>query len=204
MRLKYVTTPLDPHLLATPFAVQTSWVVLTGAACTGKTTLVKALAAQGYPVVAESARGYFEIELAKGRELADIRSDDNALQRGILALQLSYERDVPTEQVAFLDRAVPDSLTFCRLFGLDPNEVLPQCFHHRYAAVFILDRLPLHRQHTLGPEDDAASDFLDEWLERDYTALGYLVTRVPVLPPAERLSTIHQNLGDPGFKGERT
>jgi predicted ATPase len=188
------TSSLDPNLLSTPFCTQTRWYVLTGAACVGKTTLLEALAERGYLVVPETARVYFETELAKGRTLPEIRREDAALQRGILAMQLSYERNAPVDQVAFLDRAVPDSLTFFRVFGLDPNTVLPHCFHHRYAGVFILDRLPLHRDQTLGPEDNAASDFLDTWLEGDYASLGYQVMRVPVLPPDKRLAYVLQNL----------
>ena len=191
---KYRTTPLATALSATPYGVHTRWYVLTGAACVGKTTLLEALAGQGYRVIPESARAYFDAEQAKGRTLAEIRADDAALQRAILALQLSYERDLPVNQVAFLDRAVPDSLTFFRIFGLDPNEVLPHCFHHHYAGVFILDRLPLRRDQTLGPEDDAASVFLDAWLERDYASLGYPVVRVPVLSPQERLDFIRDRL----------
>jgi predicted ATPase len=193
------TSPLDLHLLSTPYQTHTRWVVLTGAACVGKTTLLEALSRQP-----ESARAYFEAEQAKGRTLPEIRADRTALQRGILDLQLQYERGVPAEQVVILDRAVPDSLTFFRVFGWDISEVLPYCFYHRYAGVFILDRLPLRRDQTLGPEDDVTSDFLDDWLERDYASLGYPVVRVPVLPPEERLSFILERLDDSGFKGEHT
>ena len=184
----YTTVPLDPALLATPFGIQTGWYVLTGAACTGKTTLLELLAERGYPVLPESARQYFEAEQAKGRSLVEIRRDGGALQRGITALQVACERDFPAEKLAFLDRGVPDTLTFFRVFGLDPNAILPQCFSCRYAGVFILDRLPLRRDQTLGPEDDAASDFLNEWLARDYASLGYNVLRVPALSPPERLA----------------
>ena len=55
---------------------------------------------------------------------------------------------------------------------MNPDELLLECFRHCYASVFILDRLPFHRNRTLGPEDDATSDFLDEWLACDYSALG--------------------------------
>jgi predicted ATPase len=190
----FSTAQLDPSLLSTPFSIQTNWYVLTGAACTGKTTLIEALAEKGYPVIPEGARQCFERELAKGRALSEIRSDMAGLQRRIAALQISLEQAPPADPVTFLDRALPDSLTFYRIFGLDPNEILPQCFTHRYAGVFILDRLPFHRDQMLGPEDDAASDFLDEWLGRDYASLGYNVVRVPVLPPEERLDFILERL----------
>jgi predicted ATPase len=192
------TTELDPDLLSTPFEIQTNWHVLTGAACTGKTTLIDMLADQGFRVIPESARLYFEKEMTKGRTLEEVCRDGPALQRGIAALQLRFEYGVQANQLTFLDRAIPDSLAFYRIHGMDPNEILPECFHHRYAGVFILERLPFHRDQTLGPEDNAASDFLNEWLARDYSALGYVVVRVPVLSPKERLAFILERLSGKG------
>jgi predicted ATPase len=189
--------PLDPALLRSGFQAQTAWHVLTGAACTGKTTLIEQLAALGYAVVPESARYYFDHALAAGRTLADIHADDRRLQREIATLQIAFEQRAATDRITFLDRALPDSLAFYRLVGLDPNEILPECFRHRYASVFVLDRLPTHRTRTLGPEDDASSTFLDQWLERDYRALGYEVVRVPPLPPRERVELILDRLGRP-------
>jgi len=192
------TVPLDPRRIKIPFEIITNWHVITGAACCGKTTLIDMLSAKGFQVIPESARDYFMRELAKGRTLEEIRQDGFALQRGIAALQLSYENAFDATAITFLDRAIPDSLAFYRVHGMDPHEILPECFHRRYATIFILDRLPLHRHQTLGPEDDANSVFLDLWLARDYHALGYAVVRVPVLPPAERLDFILAGMAGPG------
>jgi len=63
----------------------------------------------------------------------------------------------------------------------------------------MLDRLPVPRSKTLGPEDDASASFLDEWLARDYSALGYHVVRVPVLPPQERLEFVLERLSEQGL-----
>ena len=49
---------------------------------------------------------------------------------------------------------------------------------------------------ALGPEDDAAAGFLDEWLARDYSALGYRVVRVPGLSPKERLTFVLERLSE--------
>ena len=190
------TTALDPELLATPFEVQTNWHVLTGAACSGKTTLIDLLTRAGFQTVPETARLYFEREMAKGRSIEEIRAEGAGLQRGIAEMQLKWERRFQATKVAFLDRGIPDSLTFYRVFGLNPNEILPECFHHRYASVFILDQLPFERNKTLGPEDKVTSKFLDTWLARDYRALGYRVVRVPVLPPQERLAFLLERLSD--------
>lgn len=203
-RYKFVATSLDPDLLLTSFRVQTNWHVLTGAACCGKTTLADGLAERGFRIIPESARQYFETEMRKGRTLDEIRRDGAGLQRGIAALQLRFERDCQAAAMVFLDRAIPDSLTFYRVYGMDPNEILPACFYHRYAAIFLLDRLPFHRQGTLGPEDDVTSAFLNAWLARDYSALGYDVVRVPVLPPEERLAFILSRLQGTGWANALT
>ena len=49
----FKTTKLDPDLLPTPFEVQTNWHVITGAPCSGKTTLIDQLADKGFHTVPE-------------------------------------------------------------------------------------------------------------------------------------------------------
>jgi predicted ATPase len=195
---KLLTTELDRQLLSTPFRVETNWHVFTGAACTGKTTMIEMFAEKGYRTIPESARVCFEDEIAQGRTVEKIRKHGADFQRKIAAIQLQWEGEHETSATTFLDRAIPDSLTFYRVFGLDPNEVLPECFHRRYGTVFIFDQLPFQRDKQLGPEDRATSEFLDTWLARDYSALGYRVVRVPVLTPEERCAFILERISGEG------
>jgi predicted ATPase len=141
----FLTVELDPDLLSTPFAIQTNWHVITGAACSGKTTLIDLLADQGFQTVPETARLHIEREMARGRTLDEIHANGADLERVLIDMQLRMERGLRTMDVAFLDRGLPDSLTFCRLSGLNPNEILAECFHHRYASVFVLDPLPFQQ-----------------------------------------------------------
>ena len=82
--------------------------MLTGAAWTGKTTLVELLAEKGYQIIPESARIYFEQEMAKGRNLADIRKNGAILQREIAAMQWKFESECLANRITFLDRALPE------------------------------------------------------------------------------------------------
>ncbi len=189
---------LDPDLLATPFRVQTNWHVITGGACCGKTTLIDLLAEQGFQTVPETARQLVEKEKARGRTVEEIFENGAAFERVLIDEQLGVEHGLRATDVAFLDRALPDSLTFCRIFGLDLNEILAECFHHRYASVFILDLLPFQLDGAR-IEDDTYTRVLDEWLERDYSALGYRVVRVPVLSPQERLEFVLERLSEQGL-----
>jgi hypothetical protein len=72
-----------------------------------------------------------------------------------------------------------------------------ECFHHRYASVFILDLLPLELDGAR-VQDEAYTTLLDEALVYYYGALGYDVVRVPVLPPEERLEFVLERLSEQG------
>lgn len=104
-------------------------------------------------------------------------------------LRLEVEGNLQPDEVLFLDRAMPEVITFYRATGLDPNDILPECTLYSYTSVFILDRLPLLKD-GVRTEDDAASDFIDEWLYRDYRALGYNVLRVSVMSVRERFDFV--------------
>jgi predicted ATPase len=190
-------TELDPDLLATPFGVQTNWHVITGAICCGKTTLIDLLADKGFQTLPETSRQYIEREVAKGRTLDEIFGSE-ADERANTEMQRRAEHRLGATDVTFLDRALPDYLWFWRLFGMDPNELLAECFHHRYASVFILDQLPLELDGAR-IEDEAYTALLDEALVRDYSALGYRVMRVPVLSPQERVEFVLERLSEQGL-----
>ena len=190
-------TELDPDLLSTPYRVQTNWHVITGAVCSGKTTLIDQLADKGFQTVAESGRQYIEREMTRGRTIAEIRGNE-ADTHLIKDIQLRIEHGLRAIDVVFLDRAFPDCLAFYRVDGLNPNKILAECFQHRYASVFILDRFPVH-QDGLRIEDNATAVLLDEWLVRDYSALGYSVVRVPELSIKDRLAFIFERLSEQGL-----
>lgn len=192
-------TQLDPRLLSTPFAVKTNWCVITGASCSGKTTLIDLLAERGFRTVPEAGREFFEREFAKGRTIDEIRADQSGFTRQVYAIMLKNESGLQTADVAFFDRALPDGFAFYRLAGLNPNEILPDCFRHRYAFVFLLHRLPYQKDGVRVADDETAA-YLESWMLRDYSALGYKVVRVPVLPPEDRLNFVLEILSEQGVE----
>lgn len=176
---------LDRDLLATPFSKETNWHVVTGAPSCGKTTLIELLANEGLDTVPEAARQFIEDEISAGRTIDEIHANGVELQRRLLEVKLGAESALRSADVLFLDDAVPGSISWYRLFGINPNDALAHCFHHRYASVFVLDPLPVESDGLR--LDDHITGVLDDWIERDYAALGYTVVRVPVLAPEDRL-----------------
>lgn len=186
---EYLEVVLEPSSLSFTHGVQTNWHVITGAPCSGKTTLIDQFDKLGYFTVEEIGRQYITRELAKGRTLEELRSNESIFQRTLLDLRIRQEQELDPTRMTFLDRGLPDSLTFFRANGLNPNEILRDCQIFRYTSVFLLDRLPL-QMNGVRAEDDSKLQFIDEWLLRDYEALGYEVKRVPVLPIAKRVSYV--------------
>ena len=189
---------LDPDILSTPFRVQTNWHVITGASSSGKTTLIELLTIKGFQTFPEVGRQYFERELVKVLKIDEIREDRTAMTRQIYGLWLKFNDGLRATDITFLDRGLPDALSFYRFAKMNPNEILLDCFQHRYASVFILNRLP-YQQDGIRGGDDTTAAYFDSWMERDYSALGYKVVRVPVLPPEERLAFVLERLSDDGW-----
>src|SRR5512137_338774 len=121
------TVELDADFLKIPFRIQTNWRVITGAPSCGKTTLINLLAAKGFQTAPEGARLYLEREIARGQTIEEIRSNEDS-QRSMKDMQLEIERGLQVNDCIFLDRAIPDYLAWYRVFGLNPNEFLRECF----------------------------------------------------------------------------
>jgi len=179
--------------------ISTRWCVITGAPCSGKTTVLEALEQMGFKWIPEAARLYIDAELAKGRSIEEIRRDEATFQRGLVATKARIESELAPNETVFLDRAMPDSLTYYRVARLDPAEVFEISKRFRYHRVFIFDRLPFE-QDGARTETAESSVFLDKQLEIDYHELGYDVARIPVATVQERVQLILDSIENQSAK----
>jgi predicted ATPase len=172
---------------------QTDWCVITGAPCSGKTSVVRELQRRGHRIVDEVARSFIDAELAKGRSLKEIKADVLSFERDILKRKLDIETTLPADELVFLDRAVPDSIAYFLLEGLDPVEPLMKGRIFRYRRIFLFDRLLIEHDRVRS-ENDAMAARIDSLLENAYRSLEYDVLRIPVLPVAQRTDYILRHL----------
>jgi predicted ATPase len=173
--------------------VATNWFVVTGAPCSGKTTVIHELERRGYSVVHEAARAYIEANLAAGLSLARIRGDVLAFERRLLEEKAAIERKLGARDTLFLDRAVPDSIAYFRLSGFDPSEPIALSGERRYKKIFLLDRLPA-RKDAVRKEDDGTASSIETLLIHCYRDLGYPLIRIPVSSVAGRADLILEHL----------
>lgn len=187
---------------ATSFKIKTKWCVITGAPSSGKTSVIEALARRGYATEPEVARELIEECLKRGEKLEDLHKRNEWLQNEILSLKLERERRQDPQLLVFLDRGIPDSLTYFRIAGLSLSAVVEAAREFRYASVFIFDRLPLVRDGVRSESDEIARQ-IDFALERDYIDLGYHPVRVPVMPIEARADFILSTLAEYNAVGKK-
>jgi predicted ATPase len=168
---------------------RTAWCVVTGAPCSGKTAVIRELAGRGFRVEPEAARAYIDRRLARGETLAAIKADNLAFERHILMAKVAVEKRLPADTLIFMDRAVPDSIAYYRIEGLDPAEAIHHGRRAGYRSIFLLERLAF-RTDRVRSESDATAERIESLLVEAYEALGYPIVRVPLMGISKRADFI--------------
>jgi predicted ATPase len=172
---------------------ETNWYVITGAPSSGKTTLLKELEELGYRVIHEVARAFIEMEMEQGQTLEKIRADKETFENRVLHAKIAIEERLPKDEMIIFDRAIPDSIPYFKLAGLDTKGVIEKSPRHRYKKVFVLDRLPYAKDQAR-IEDQQTAARLDRELEAGYRTLGYEIKRIAVMSVQDRLKLILQEI----------
>ena len=172
---------------------ETNWYVITGAPSSGKTTLLKELGELGYRVIHEVARAFIEMEMEQGQTLEKIRADKETFENRVLHAKIAIEERLPKDEMIIFDRAIPDSIPYFKLAGLDTKGVIEKSPRHRYKKVFVLDRLPYAKDQAR-IEDQQTAARLDRELEAGYRTLGYEIKRIGVMSVQDRLKLILQEI----------
>ena len=174
--------------------IQTNWYVITGAPCSGKTTVVNILNAKGYKTTIEHARHYLDTQRSFGKSIEETRSHQKKFQSGILDMQIEQEEVLSPDDVVFLDRAIPDALAYYRFLNLVEDEKLLTAMRTvSYKKIFILDYLPLVQDYARR-EDAEAQKKIHALISEVYESFPFQVIHVPVFKPEERVELILKNL----------
>ena len=169
----------------------TNWYVITGAPCSGKTAVISGLEQKGYQVVHEAARAFIDERLQKGQSINRIKADILSFESRILQIKIDIEQSLPERAVIFLDRAVPDSIAYYMLEGLNPDDPIHKSRLTRYKKIFLFERLRFEKD-DVRSEDEKIAERLDRLLQKSYEMLDYDIIRVPVMSVKRRIDFIIQ------------
>jgi predicted ATPase len=165
------------------------WYVITGAPCSGKTTVIDRLSKLGYRTIPEAARILVDEEIKGGKTNEEVKSDMLKFQRRVLEMKVKTERELPTDSIIFFDRGIPDSIAYYKYYNFNSDEVLKLCKEKKYRKVFVLERLPFKKDYARVENDETAAN-LQRLLMKAYSGLGYEVVEVPIMTVEERVSFI--------------
>lgn len=172
-------------------------VVVTGGPYCGKTTLVRELAARGFPTVDEAAidvirslNGTMGVE----GQRAWRRAHPLEFQQMVFELQVEREEALePGPGPVFLDRGIADGIAYCTHAGIDP----PAGFSDRavasgYGHAFVLETLEgFETRDATGRMSRREDSLLIGRLIADaYRSIGVSVTRVGRTSVAERVELV--------------
>jgi predicted ATPase len=172
---------------------RTNWCVITGAPCSGKTSVVEELERRGYKVVHEAARAYIDQQLAAGHRLDQIKADERAFENHILNTKLDIESTLPSGETIFFDRGLPDSIAYFKLAGLNADTPFKKSKRRRYRRIFFFERLGFLKDRVRSEDEDTA-DRLSSLIEESYRLLEYEIIKVPVLSIEQRVDFILNRL----------
>jgi len=171
-----------------------NWYVFTGGPSAGKTTLLQFLEKKGFIVQYEAARAYFDQQIALGKSITEIRSDEASFQQTVLELKIQNESKLPANELILFDRGIPDSIAYYEIAGLPIDDpYLQRAVNNScYKKVFLLELLDFEADYARTDAKDA--ERIQALLLKYYELEGYKVIQVPAISVEKRADFILNHL----------
>ena len=172
-----------------------NWYVISGGTSSGKSTIIAELQKLGHKIFEETARVVIDAGVASGKTVEEVRKDEAAFQNLVLQKKVETEKNHDSKTLTFFDRGMHDTVAYFEHYGWELPEDAQQIMKNTsYKKVFLLDQLPTFEKDYARTEADGFSDKISNLLHKAYTEYGMEPVHVPVLPVAERVKFILDNL----------
>ncbi len=163
-------------------------IIITGAPCTGKTTILKNLAEMGYSTFDEVAREVIKQELQNGSDVLPWLNLD-AFSRAVLPFQIkNHEKAV--EGLNFYDRGIPDIAAYLQKSNQAIFEELQKAMNeHRYHEKVLITPpwKEIYENDNERKESFEQAMEIHDYLVKVYTENNYQLIEIPKMNLEERL-----------------
>lgn len=175
-------------------------IIITGAPCSGKTSLLNELKLNGLATIQESATLLISQEISGENKILPWTTPREFLNR-VYALQLQQENSYSqNSEIVFLDRSLVDCIAYYYFYNLEIPQELPELVKQaRYSDVFFLELLPekyWHQTLVSRPRKLSYRDAIElqSLLAITYKDRGFKVIKIPILPIGMRIKAILEYL----------
>lgn len=160
--------------------INTNWIVITGAPCSGKTALINSLKLEGFNINPDQTRKYIEENLKNGVDKINLRSDKIYFLTETLKKKIINALELPLDKLIFHDYGIPEHLAYAKLFDVDMNDFFINAANIiKYKNVFILEPLDIFIMDDVRTESKEEQLLLDKYISEIYSDLGYNFIRIP-------------------------
>lgn len=170
--------------------------IITGAPCTGKSTLISSLKSEGFPVFDEVARKVIAEQLEK--RSSKVPWLDNIGFSELVITQQQKDYNSASSPINFYDRGIPDVLAYIKHFNTKKEwlKFEPIVKQHSYTPTLFLlppwKEIYQNDKERLESFDDALK--IHHALVETYSYFNYKIIEVPLASNKERLNFILKHI----------
>jgi len=173
--------------------VSTYGYVITGGPGSGKTSLIDALAKEGYTIFEEVSRRLIREQQQLPDGVLPWHNLDRFATLALDAMQQQYVQAHIHQQPVFFDRAIPDIAGYLKCAGLSVGETLATALKESIYASPVFICPPWEEIYVNDPERPQTYQeavHLHSEIQAAYLNAGYTVIEVPQLTVRERVQFI--------------
>lgn len=179
---------------------ETNWYVLTGAAGSGKSSIINELSRRGYATCPEAATLVLNEMNSRGEDVEDFQNTMN-FHRRVEKTNRDMESRTPESQHVFMDRSLLDNLAYKEHFQGKSDTYLIDEVEGKYRKIFFLERIPFEKNDR--EERKESAPFIKDKLWKYYRKAGYEPVKIPLGTVNERTDEILNHINPSRYWQEK-
>ncbi len=171
-------------------------IILTGAPCTGKTSLINELLANGYNCTEEFSRKIIKKEMSKKSNALPWKDLLSFSQKLVKYREKTFLENKNNE-LCFFDRSIIDIIAYLKIENIDiPRNILEMTNKYRYYKTVFFAPVwkEIFKKDKERKENLKQAIIIEKYLLGEYKKANYKIVFLPKISIKERINFIFENI----------